>query len=205
MWKILLSIMVSLLLGVAPAAAAGGGGKSSKSPPNILQAKFELLDEGEASQEDDKSDKKDAKGKDAKKKDAKGKDAKGKDAKKKDAKGKDAKDSADKGDAANRSLDLPMLAFPSVVNGKVQYYYFVQLRLHAADGEDVWQARERAPLIQDALIRYAHRPDADGLAVNLDKECGDFCNGLVENADHVMGRPFFAKAEFLSSVKQLGH
>lgn len=58
-----------------------------------------------------------------------------------------------------RSMDAPYLAVPVVRNGQLVNYLFVSIRIDIANGVDLWQTRERAHYLRDALVRASHSND----------------------------------------------
>jgi hypothetical protein len=58
-----------------------------------------------------------------------------------------------------RSMDAPYLAVPVVRDGHLVNYLFVSLRIEIAQGVDLWQTRERAHFLRDALVRASHSHD----------------------------------------------
>ncbi len=61
--------------------------------------------------------------------------------------------------ASARSMDAPYLAVPVVRNGQLANYLFVSIRIEIAQGVDLWQTRERAHFLRDALVRASHSND----------------------------------------------
>lgn len=55
-----------------------------------------------------------------------------------------------------RSMDAPYLAVPVVRDGVLVNYLFVSIRIEIAQGVDLWQTRERAHFLRDALVRASH-------------------------------------------------
>jgi hypothetical protein len=61
---------------------------------------------------------------------------------------------------SSRSMDAPYLAVPVVRDGVLVNYLFVSIRVEIAQGVDLWQTRERAHFLRDALVRASHaHPD----------------------------------------------
>ena len=58
-----------------------------------------------------------------------------------------------------RSMDAPYLAVPVVRDGQLMNYLFVSIRIEIAPGVDLWQTRERAHFLRDALVRAGHLHD----------------------------------------------
>ena len=58
-----------------------------------------------------------------------------------------------------RSMDAPYLAVPVVRNGQLVNYLFVSLRIEINNGVDLWQTREKAHFLRDALVRASHGND----------------------------------------------
>jgi hypothetical protein len=57
-----------------------------------------------------------------------------------------------------RSIDLSGLVFPVFdQNRKLKNYIFVNARMLAGPGKDVWKYREVQHFIRDAIVRAAHR------------------------------------------------
>jgi hypothetical protein len=54
-------------------------------------------------------------------------------------------------------VDLAMVGLPVVVEGRAENYVFLQVRLHAAPGQDLARLRAMEPYYRDALVRAAHR------------------------------------------------
>jgi len=60
---------------------------------------------------------------------------------------------------SSRSMDAPYLAVPVVRDGQLVNYLFVSIRIEIAAGVDLWQTRERAHFLRDALVRASHGND----------------------------------------------
>ena len=60
------------------------------------------------------------------------------------------------GEAGPQAVDIPTLSVPVSVDGQLEGYVFVNVRLMVADGRDPWAIREKAHLVRDRLIRVAH-------------------------------------------------
>jgi hypothetical protein len=60
---------------------------------------------------------------------------------------------------SSRSMDAPYLAVPVVRDGQLVNYLFVSIRIEIAPGVDLWQTRERAHYLRDALVRASHGND----------------------------------------------
>jgi hypothetical protein len=60
---------------------------------------------------------------------------------------------------SSRSMDAPYLAVPVVREGQLVNYLFVSIRIEIAAGVDLWQTRERAHYLRDALVRASHGTD----------------------------------------------
>jgi flagellar basal body-associated protein FliL len=60
---------------------------------------------------------------------------------------------------SSRSMDAPYLAVPVVRDGTLVNYLFVSIRIEVANGVDLWQTRERAHFLRDALVRASHAHD----------------------------------------------
>ena len=58
-----------------------------------------------------------------------------------------------------RSMDAPYLAVPVVRDGQLVNYLFVSIRIEISPNVDVWQTRERAHFLRDALVRASHGND----------------------------------------------
>jgi len=58
-----------------------------------------------------------------------------------------------------RSMDAPYLAVPVVRDGQLANYLFVSIRIEVAPGVDLWQTREKAHFLRDALVRASHAND----------------------------------------------
>jgi hypothetical protein len=71
---------------------------------------------------------------------------------------------------SSRSMDAPYLAVPVVREGVLVNYLFVSIRIEIANGVDLWQTREQAHFLRDALVRASHANDladpADSNALN---------------------------------------
>jgi hypothetical protein len=61
--------------------------------------------------------------------------------------------------ASARSMDAPYLAVPVVRGGRLVNYLFVSIRIEIASGVDLWQTREKAHYLRDALVRASHAND----------------------------------------------
>jgi hypothetical protein len=78
------------------------------------------------------------------------------------AAGPPAKDKAEEGAGdqhSARSMDAPYLAVPVVRDGQLVNYLFVSIRIEIAQGVDLWETRERAHFLRDALVRASHGND----------------------------------------------
>jgi hypothetical protein len=62
----------------------------------------------------------------------------------------------EEGGATARSMDAPYLAVPVVRDGQLMNYLFVSIRVEINPGVDLWQTREKAHLLRDALVRASH-------------------------------------------------
>jgi len=60
---------------------------------------------------------------------------------------------------SGRSMDAPYLAVPVVRDGVLVNYLFVSIRIQIAQGVDLWQTREKAHFLRDALVRASHAND----------------------------------------------
>jgi hypothetical protein len=60
---------------------------------------------------------------------------------------------------SSRSMDAPYLAVPVVRDGQLVNYLFVSIRIEIAPAVDLWQTRERAHFLRDALVRASHGND----------------------------------------------
>lgn len=60
---------------------------------------------------------------------------------------------------SSRSMDAPYLAVPVVRDGQLVNYLFVSIRLEIANGVDLWETREKAHFLRDALVRASHAND----------------------------------------------
>ena len=58
-----------------------------------------------------------------------------------------------------RSMDAPYLAVPVVREGQLANYLFVSIRIEIQQGVDLWQTREKAHFLRDALVRASHSND----------------------------------------------
>lgn len=71
---------------------------------------------------------------------------------------------------SSRSMDAPYLAVPVVRDGQLVNYLFVSIRIEISNNVDLWQTRERAHFLRDALVRASHSNDladpADNNALN---------------------------------------
>lgn len=74
-----------------------------------------------------------------------------------------AKEKGESAEAApavsQRSMDAPYLAVPVVREGELVNYLFVSIRIEIAQGVDLWQTREKAHFLRDALVRAGHAND----------------------------------------------
>lgn len=73
----------------------------------------------------------------------------------------DAKETGDEGaeQLSSRSMDAPYLAVPVVRDGRLVNYLFVSVRVEIAQRVDLWQTREQAHFLRDALVRASHASD----------------------------------------------
>ena len=72
------------------------------------------------------------------------------------------KGKAEEGEGAetsSRSMDAPYLAVPVMRDGVLVNYLFVSIRIEIAQGVDLWQTREKAHFLRDALVRASHAND----------------------------------------------
>jgi hypothetical protein len=72
------------------------------------------------------------------------------------------KGKAEEGEEAatsSRSMDAPYLAVPVMRDGVLVNYLFVSIRVEIAQGVDLWQTREKAHFLRDALVRASHAND----------------------------------------------
>jgi hypothetical protein len=60
---------------------------------------------------------------------------------------------------SSRSMDAPYLAVPIMRDGVLVNYLFVSIRIEIGNGVDLWQTRERAHFLRDALVRASHAND----------------------------------------------
>jgi len=60
---------------------------------------------------------------------------------------------------SSRSMDAPYLAVPVIRDGQLVNYLFVSIRIEISPGVDLWQTRERAHFLRDALVRASHGND----------------------------------------------
>ncbi|UPT64761.1 MAG: hypothetical protein M0D54_09835 [Hyphomonadaceae bacterium JAD_PAG50586_4] len=56
-------------------------------------------------------------------------------------------------------MDAPYLAVPVMRDGVLVNYLFVSIRIEIAQGVDLWQTREKAHFLRDALVRASHAND----------------------------------------------
>jgi hypothetical protein len=75
------------------------------------------------------------------------------------SKGKEKGEEGAEAEASARSMDAPYLAVPVVRDGTLVNYLFVSIRIEIAQGVDLWQTRERAHFLRDALVRASHAND----------------------------------------------
>lgn len=75
------------------------------------------------------------------------------------SKGKEKGEGAAEAETSSRSMDAPYLAVPVVRDGTLVNYLFVSIRIEIAQGVDLWQTRERAHFLRDALVRASHAND----------------------------------------------
>jgi len=57
---------------------------------------------------------------------------------------------------SGRSMDAPYLAVPVLRDGQLVNYLFVSIRIEVPQGVDLWQTREKAHFLRDALVRAGH-------------------------------------------------
>lgn len=57
---------------------------------------------------------------------------------------------------SSRSMDAPYLAVPVVRDGVLINYLFVSIRIEISPSVDLWQTREKAHFLRDALVRASH-------------------------------------------------
>lgn len=76
------------------------------------------------------------------------------------AKAKEKGETTEEGaELSSRSMDAPYLAVPVVRNGQLVNYLFVSIRIQITNQVDLWQTRERAHFLRDALVRASHGND----------------------------------------------
>ncbi|MBY0567960.1 MAG: hypothetical protein K2P70_11630 [Hyphomonadaceae bacterium] len=75
------------------------------------------------------------------------------------SKGKEKGEEGAEAETSARSMDAPYLAVPVVRDGTLVNYLFVSIRIEIAQGVDLWQTRERAHFLRDALVRASHAND----------------------------------------------
>tara|TARA_R110002073_G_scaffold37686_1_gene108564 strand:- start:124 stop:627 length:504 start_codon:yes stop_codon:yes gene_type:complete len=56
-----------------------------------------------------------------------------------------------------RTVILPAIATPLIVDNRLMGYAYTQVRFQVSDGHDAWDVRENAHYALDALIRASHR------------------------------------------------
>jgi hypothetical protein len=71
-------------------------------------------------------------------------------------KGKEKGEEGAEAAASSRSMDAPYLAVPVVRDGQLVNYLFVSIRIDVAPSVDLWETRERAHFLRDALVRASH-------------------------------------------------
>ena len=112
----------------------------------------------------------------------------------------DAKDAKEEGDAAPpaKAVDLNHLVMPVAVNGRLNNYLFVSVRLIVADGVDVWAVRNRSHFLRDAIVRAAHKADV-AKAGNVDSPDDAAVLAMVRSAvAPIVGEAASAVASILS-------
>ncbi|WP_135210444.1 hypothetical protein [Vitreimonas flagellata] len=75
------------------------------------------------------------------------------------AKEKGKAEEGEEGATSSRSMDAPYLAVPVMRDGVLVNYLFVSIRIEIAQGVDLWQTREKAHFLRDALVRASHAND----------------------------------------------
>jgi hypothetical protein len=75
------------------------------------------------------------------------------------AKAKEKGETEEGAELSSRSMDAPYLAVPVVRNGQLVNYLFVSIRIEITSQVDLWQTRERAHFLRDALVRASHSND----------------------------------------------
>lgn len=75
------------------------------------------------------------------------------------AKAKEKGEAEEGAELSSRSMDAPYLAVPVVRNGQLVNYLFVSIRIEITSQVDLWQTRERAHFLRDALVRAGHGND----------------------------------------------
>jgi hypothetical protein len=75
------------------------------------------------------------------------------------SKGKEKGEEGAEAAASSRSMDAPYLAVPVVREGQLVNYLFVSIRIEITQNVDLWQTRERAHFLRDALVRASHAND----------------------------------------------
>lgn len=71
-----------------------------------------------------------------------------------------------------RSFNLPALVAPLSRDGRLTGFAYVQVRIRAADGQNVWSMQENAHYALDALVRAAYRnpvSSPDGRSLDVER------------------------------------
>lgn len=108
------------------------------------------------------------------------------------------------GGASARSMDAPYLAVPVVRDGQLLNYLFVSIRVEIAPGVDLWQTREKAHLLRDALVRASH---ANSLADARDNNLLDQARAIQVYravATQVLGERAVGPVTIISSYSSRG-
>lgn len=103
-----------------------------------------------------------------------------------------------------RSMDAPYIAVPVVRDGVLTNYLFVSVRFDIAPGVDLWQTREQAHFLRDALVRACH---ARSLADRNDPNALDTARAtevFLATARQVLGERTIRGATITSSYSSRG-
>ena len=101
--------------------------------------------------------------------------------------------------ASNRTVDLSNIVVPVERDGELVNYLFVSAVVTIASGHDHWQARDRAHILRDHILRETHR-NTVGLAghpMELDEQ--RFLNAVTLVFEEEMGTGSVESIEILAT------
>ncbi len=106
----------------------------------------------------------------------------------------------------NRSVELNALVLPVFDEDmQLKNYLFVNARMLVVDGKGVWNYREKAHIIRDAVLRASHRESVhlEGNYLRLDEHKAR--EVFLKAANEVLGETAFDRMVFLQVASQNMH